>query len=344
MSRLNERQHYISRVLLERFRIPGNPLQCYQIETGEWKPRSVEKACAAIGYNQLLAFGDLDDSLEEAFSKIESRAPQTFRELEKIAEGRSGEIPSPVYDNMCWYLAFLKLSSLPAKAAAVVNFIFQLNFEIDSGQRALTRELQIPEDTISYWKKECADGQKVIIDPENVLQLIYRNQFRRSYANEFILFRDTQWSVSVSPIELPMSDVGVVPIHLSDEKANHYILSIGPHTLLEGIFSFDLSKNVPRRPVRRLRLSAEQMEYPFDAICSSAVLEIVCSQKLAGIPESLVRAKRRGIQFHRIADAQAARSAGLKRSAEEIRFRVVSREEYVRFMHSFIQPPVDATR
>jgi hypothetical protein len=49
VNRLNERQHYVSQVQLERFKIPGSPLQCYQVETGDWKVRSVEKACAAGG-------------------------------------------------------------------------------------------------------------------------------------------------------------------------------------------------------------------------------------------------------------------------------------------------------
>ena len=343
MNRSNERQHYVSQVLLERFKIPGNPLQCYQIETGEWKARSVEKACAAGGYNQLLGFGDVDNTLEGAFSKIESRLPQTFRALEKIADGRSTELPTPIYDNMCWYCAFLKLSSLPAKGAAVVNFVLQLNLEVEIGQRRLLRELQIPEEVISRWSEECAAGQKVIIDSENVLQVLYRNQFLRSYADEFALFRSAQWAVSLSPIELPVSDVGLIPMHLSDEKANHYMLPIAPRLLLEGIFFFDLTKNAPQRPVKCLHLTDEQAEYAFDAICSSSVIEIVCSRKLPQIPESLLRAKKRGIRFHTIVDPKAIRSAGLKRAAGELSFRVVPISEYVSFIHSFVKPPTEPT-
>ena len=36
MNNPNENQHFVSKVLLERFKIPGNPLQCYQAQTGEW--------------------------------------------------------------------------------------------------------------------------------------------------------------------------------------------------------------------------------------------------------------------------------------------------------------------
>jgi hypothetical protein len=341
MNRLNENQHYVSRVLLERFKCPGIPLQCFELETGEWKPRSVEKACAASGYNQLLSVGQVDNTLEEAFSKIESRLPKTLRALEKIAAGGSTELAPSFYDNMCWYCAFLKLSSLPAKAAAVVNFVMQLNLEVKIGQRCLLRELQIPEDVISQWKKESAAGQKIIINSENVLQLVYRSQFLRSYTNEFAVFRDAQWAVSTSPIELPMSDIGLIPIHLSDENANHYILPISPTVVLEGIFFLDLTKNAPRRPLKKLCLTGEQAEYPFDAICSSAVIEIICSRKIPGISASLARAKRRGIRFHTIVAPKALRAVGLQATAHELRFRTVPVPEYVNFIHSFVKPPPD---
>jgi hypothetical protein len=36
MNNPNENQHFISQVLLKRFKILGNPLQCYQVQTGEW--------------------------------------------------------------------------------------------------------------------------------------------------------------------------------------------------------------------------------------------------------------------------------------------------------------------
>jgi hypothetical protein len=51
MNNKNERQHYVSRVLLERFKIPNSPLECYQVQTGEWKQiigQSVVKRFQAI--------------------------------------------------------------------------------------------------------------------------------------------------------------------------------------------------------------------------------------------------------------------------------------------------------
>src|ERR1039458_9262938 len=101
MNSKNELQHYVSRVLLERFRIPNSPLECYQVQTGEWKQRSVEKVCSSHGYNQLLVAGDVNNAIEDSFSKVESNLPNTFRILEEAANQPSIELPKPVYENLC---------------------------------------------------------------------------------------------------------------------------------------------------------------------------------------------------------------------------------------------------
>src|SRR5947207_3710368 len=47
MNVVNENEHYVSRVLLERFKLPGKPLQCFDVKTSTLKPRSVDRSCAA---------------------------------------------------------------------------------------------------------------------------------------------------------------------------------------------------------------------------------------------------------------------------------------------------------
>src|SRR5437868_6013352 len=96
-------QHYVSRVLLKRFKIPGHPLKCYQVKTGKWKPKSVEKTCAESGYNQLLMSDCTYNSLEEEFSKVESRLPNIFRVLERAAHQASTELPATVFTDLCRY-------------------------------------------------------------------------------------------------------------------------------------------------------------------------------------------------------------------------------------------------
>jgi hypothetical protein len=339
MNQTNENQHSISQVLLERFKIPGSPLQCYQVQTGEWVPKSKQKACAWPGYNQLLVSGEVDNTLEAAFSKVESGLRKTFKALEEAARKPSTHLAPAIYENMCWYCAFLKGVALFSKPGAVVSFVFQINWELENGKHDLLRQLNISKEIIDAWRRECALGRKVIIESENGLQLLYRFQFRRTYALDYGQFLSTNWSISNSPIELPMSDVGLVPIHLRDQKANHYLLPIGPNLLLEGICFFDLTKNSPQPFVRGLTLTQGEAEYRFDAICASAVVEIICSRRIPNISVSISRAKAQGITFHKIVNPQAITSAGLTNADDDFRFRVVPVDEYVKFVHSFMLPP-----
>jgi hypothetical protein len=339
MNHPNENQHWISQVLLERFKIPGTPFQCYQIQTGEWIPKSIERACAWPGYNQLLVSGQVDNTLEEAFSKVESGLRDTFKALEEAARKPSTELPSVIYTNMCWYCAFLKLIAPFQKLGAVVSFVFQINWELENGHNSLLQELNIPKEIVDGWRKECAAGRKVIVESENILQLLYRFQFRRSYEGDYSQFISTKWTISNSPIELPMSDVGLVPMHLTDHKANYYILPIGPNLVLEGIFFFDLTKNSSQPVIKSLNLTPAEAEYRFDSICSSAIIEIICSRKILNIPESISRAKVSGIRFHKIVSPKTIASAGLTDvSAGDFRYRIVSVEEYIEFVHSYMLP------
>jgi len=169
--------------------------------------------------------------------------------------------------------------------------------------------------------------------------LLYRFQFRRCYQGDYSLFFSTKWTVSQSPIELPISDVGIIPMHLHDIKAIHFILPVGPRLVLEGIFHFDLSKNSAQPVVRGVTLTQDEAEYRFDCICASAIKEVICSRQIPGIARSRARAKAKGITFHRIVNHEAATSAGLKDACGDFGFRIVSVPEYVQFVHSHVQPP-----
>jgi hypothetical protein len=219
-----------------------------------------------------------------------------------------------------------------------VSFVIQLNWELEKGQTSLLRDLELSEPVIDTLRKECAVGHKVIIEAENPLQLLFKFQFQQSFALEYSMFRSTQWAVCISPIELPVSDIGLVPMHLEDLKANHFILPIGPKLVLDGILYLDPAKNSAQPIVQGVTLNADQAEYRFDCICSSALTEIVCSRRTPDIAAALVRGKGKGINFHEILNPQAITSAGQTAVNSEVRFRVVSTTEYVKFVHSFIKP------
>ena len=339
MDYTNENQHWISQLLLKRLKTEGAPFQCYQVETGEWLPRSLERTCAARGYNQLLVSGEADNTLEAAFSKVESGLRRTFRALDDAATKSLTELPQAVYENMCWYCSFLKGIAPYSKPGAVVSFIIQLNMELENGSNSLLQDLNIPEETIYELRQQCAMGRKVIINSDNLLQLLFRYQFRRNYGFGYSQFLSSEWTVSSSPIELAMSDVGLVPMFLADHKAQHYLLPLGPNLLLEGLFYHDLGKNSTRPVVRGMQLTHEQAEYRFVCICASAITEIICARKLSNIPEALRRAETNGIKFCKIPNPKNITSSGLLDVGDgDLLFRIVSDQEYVKVVHALMLP------
>jgi hypothetical protein len=341
MNNPNENQHFVSKVLLKRFKIPRNPLQCYQVQTGEWIQKSPDNACSSPGYNQFLGLNQVDEEnkLEADFSAIESRLPKVFNALEEAAKKSATELSAGIYEDLCNYCAYLKLIAPYAKPGAVAAFMFQLNWELERGEKFLLRDLKIPEDTIALWRKEYASGKRVIVEAENALQLFYKFQFNRSYRADSEHLKTAHWTVFNSPIELPISDVGLIPIGFEDLKLCVYLLPFSPRLLLKGLLYFDQTKNSPQRIVKSLTLGADEAEYIFDSICSSAIIEIVCSRMNADVPIAIRRAKSKGIKFLKIQNSEGVLSAGLKKISDDCVFRIVAIDEYVKSVHSFVMPP-----
>lgn len=74
----------------------------------------------------------------------------------------STELPLAVYENLCWYCAFIKRLSPFAKAAAPADFIIQLDMELENGRDDTLREvLKFPEEVIQFYRREHVLGRKV---------------------------------------------------------------------------------------------------------------------------------------------------------------------------------------
>jgi len=199
--------------------------------------------------------------------------------------------------------------------------------------------LKTPDEVIAKFREGYFQGGRIIIESENVLQLVYRLQFERLLNLNFAEFLNCEWTISNSPVELPMPDIGLVQIQLTDLQAVQYQLPIGPRIVLDGIFYYDLSKNSPRSTIAGHTLSAEEAEYRLDALCSSGVQELVFSRRHPDVLVSLDRAKAKGITFNKIMNPEFAASAGLKNSSLSYRLQMVPVEDYVKFVHSFVKPP-----
>lgn len=335
----NENQHYISKVLLKRFRLPNEPLQCYQLQSDTWEPKSVERLCSAEGYNQLLVPGlPTNNVVEASISRVESLLPKTFKALEAAAYQDSSELPLKIYNNLREYCAFLKLSSLFGKASAAVSFLTQLNMELERGRYSLWHELKTPQTIIDGFRKEYEDGGRVIIEAKNVLQLIYRLQFERLLDISYAEMAGADWTIGVSPIDLPMSDIGLVQVELHSYQAKHFLLPVGQRLLLEGILWRDPTKNVRRMTIRGLEFTVEEAEYRFDCICLASIREIIFSREQPDVKAGLERAWKSGLRFARITNPELVLDAGAKDADMHYSLRCVSGAEYKKFIQSFVMP------
>lgn len=344
MNRKDENQHWVSRVVLKRFKMPGKPLQCYQVQTGDWQEKSLERVCAWAGYNQVLEGGQSDNTIEGIFSGVESKLQKTFRALEEASNRPVTELPRDTYENMCRYCALLKLLAPYSKPGAVVSFVMQINMELESGQYSLIRELELPEREINALRMEHAAGRRVIIDAENALQTFYRYQLQRCYNLDYSLLARAEWTVSISALEMPLPDIGLVPMSVANPPGMHHVLPISPNIVLDGFLRYDLARDSCRPVVKGHALTPEQAEYRFDCICASAISELICARRISEIPTGISRARSKGIAFCKVPNLESITSAGLKVSSRDFFFRVVSVDEYTDFIHSLMKPPSSVVR
>lgn len=337
---MNANEHYVSQVLLRRFTTHGH-LQRYNVGENNWKRVSPKNVFSHYGYNQLLVNGQVDHTLEQAFSKVETHLPKTFEALERAANSVSTELPVDVFENLCWYCAFIKGVSPFSKAAAPVDFIMQLDSDLERGVDEILRdELQFAESEIQLFRREHGLGKKIIIYSQGFLQSIYRIQFRRKYGFDFSMFRyHTKWTICHSPIEMPISDVALTEIPITAPDAVVYGLPIGPKLLLKGYVKRGSQHSSSETVIRGGTLTPEEAELWFEAICLSAVSELASKAVIPDVPAARARARVKGVAFTKIVDPDAVMKAGLKNFSEPLGLVVVSPEEYVKFVHSFIQPP-----
>jgi hypothetical protein len=337
---LDENQHFVSQVLLRRFMISGR-LQSYNVQTEKWKSASPKRVFSESGYNQLLVYGQVDNTLEDAFSKVETSLPKTFMALEQAANKPSTELRQRIYENICWYCAFLWRISPFAKAAAPVDFVYQIEKELEDGRADTLREvLRMPEETIELFREAHSRGSRIVVDSADFLQLVYRIQFRRGYQLAYSTFRyRTRWTICKSPVELPLSDIALVQFHRKDLNAIYYILPIGRKLLLKGRVNLGDSENSSQTFIKGENLTITEAEYWLHVICSSAVRELISSHKIADIPAIRSRTKRNGITFPTIVTPELASLPGVRDFTGNFVLRLVSEDEFVKFVHSFIKPP-----
>jgi len=123
-----------------------------------------------------------------------------------------------------------------------------------------------------------------------------------------------------------------------NHKSIFYGLPIGPRLLLKGQIKWCEQTSSSQTIVKGTTLTLEEAELWFEAICLSSVNELVSKQKIPDILAARARAKDKGIAFTKIVNPDIAISAGLENFNSHFGLIVVSSEEYVKFIRSFVQP------
>ena len=169
---------------------------------------------------------------------------------------------------------------------------------------------------------------------------MYRVWFEWALHFNFLDLYNSEWTISRSPINLPMSDIGLIETPLHDTYAKHYLLPISPRLILDATRYSDPKPN-SRGAIRGRALTPKEARYLSDVICLSASKEIIFSQQQVGVEQALARAHSSGIRFHKITGHDLARSSGLAPATIKYGLQMVTAEEYLQFVHSFIQPATE---
>jgi hypothetical protein len=338
---MNTNQHYVSQALLRQFTIKGR-LQRYNIKYGKWNTSAPRSVFSGRGHNQLLAFGNFDDSLDEKFKEFEDTLPIALSALGNAATKSTTQFDIEVYEHLCWYCAFLWNMSPFGKVKALVNFVVQLDMDLKRGNVELLKALGHTPHNIAAIQKLYAEGYRFIITGKNYLQLVYRIQFAQTCRFTYLSFRhNTKWTVFNSPIELPISDMAFVQYH--EQKANVMLslLPISPNLVLVGNQPMGINiKNSSDTIVYGKTLTQSEAEYIRNVICLSAIFTIASKSRLGDINAFRAKASEDGVKFVKLNNLDSVLSAGLIPIESEQDFLItpVKSEEFTKFINLFISP------
>jgi hypothetical protein len=337
---VNNNQHYITESFIKkRFGVNGF-VQRYDIKHDSWKPNtSPQFIFSGAGYTQLLEEGQpVDNSLETSFSKLESELQFILPALDDAATRAETKLPEDVFNNLCFYCAYLNYLSPFAKAKAPANFLLELNFHLGKGNWDYLKGWGISEEDIQQIKAYFEKGFRFVFHGENYLQFMFRMQFVQRCQEKAVEFRQhVKWTVYNSPLELPISDMAL--FNMPYGKVTLYILPICPERVLIGELKHGTPDYFKNPVIYGGTLPLDAANQVLDFICYSAVKAVVCRNKMdvKGIRE---RAKQNKVAFTRINNLDDVLTAGTKVFDRKKGFRLVpvTTDEYVKYVHSHIAP------
>lgn len=341
---LNTNQHFISQVLLRRFSTDGR-IQKYTLKYGKWSGSAPRSVFSGYGYNQLLAFGESNNELEERLKPLEDTLPETLEALDDAAKSKETPLDPEIYKRMCSYCAFLWEMSPFVKLAAPFHFVQQLMFDLSAKNIDFLDALGYRDEDIARIIQHHANGGKFIITGKNYRQLAYRLQFPKQLASLYNAYRyGTKWSVARSPIELPIGDMALIKYHLPDVNLMQSILPISPTSILIG--ESPMGTNIRTSTdtiVHGGKLEQAGAEYIRSVICQGAVLTVASNTRIGDINDWR---KRPVVNLMRLQNVEEALKSGLTpiMSPQDFLITPASTQDYVKWTHSFLKPGLaDAT-
>ena len=334
---LNTNQHFISQVLLRRFSTDGR-IQKYTLKYGKWSGSAPRSVFSDYGYNQLLAFGESNNELEERLKPLEDTLPETLAALDDAAKAKEITLDPDIYKRMCSYCAFLWEMSPFIKLAAPFHFVQQLMLDLSAKNIDFLDALGYRDEDIARIIQHHANGGKFIITGKNYRQLAYRLQFPKQLASLYNAYRySTKWTVARSPIELPIGDMALIKYHLPDLKIIRSILPISSSAILIG--ECPTGTHVPSTDtiVYGTALTQSGAEYMRNVICQGAVLTVASNTRIGDINDWRKRAM---VNLMRLQNVEEALKSGLTpiMSPQDFLITPASTQDYVKWTHSFLKP------
>jgi hypothetical protein len=337
---LNTNQHFISQVLLRRFSTNGR-IQKYTLKYGKWSSRGTapQSVFSDYGYNQLLAFGESNNELEERLKPLEDTLPETLAVLDDAAKVKETPLDPEIYKRMCSYCAFLWQMSPFCKLAAPVHFIQQLMFDLSAKNIDFLDALGYRDEDIARIIQHHANGGKFIITGKNYRQLAYRLQFPKQLASLYNVYRySTKWTVARSPIELPIGDMALIKYHLPNVNVMQSILPISPTSILIGESPMGTNiKTSTDTIVHGGKLEQAGAEYIRSVICQGAVLIVASNTRIGDINEWRKKTVVNLVQLQNVEEVLKSGQMPIM-SPQDFLITPASTQDYVKWTHSFLKP------
>jgi hypothetical protein len=337
---MNNNQHYVTQSFVKKRFGKNGFVWRYDLINKSWKPNASPQFIFSYdGYTQFLVVGEpLDDSLEIEFQKVEGKLDSIYPIWDKAAENEAMFVCNDTFKDHCFYCAFLWSLSPFAKAKAPANLVMEIDFFLTHGHLAYLKELNLSEQEIQWMQKLHSEGQKFILNGENYLQYVFRQQFIRHCKKTVAMFRyNTEWTVYNSPIELPISDIPIID-YSESRDVTAYVMPVSNNRVLVG----RLHHTCPYLTYPILyggTLPADIAQNVQDLICLSALKTIVCTHKI-DVEQCRNRAKSQNVRFAKVADSSLATilNAGqipFDRS-KPFRFIPVTKEKYNDYIAQYV--------